>query len=260
MCQKNAYVIFARGFSPVFLIICVFTSLFFILMDDILKQHFPELDEATLEKLRQYAAVLREWNVKINLISRKDVENLEEHHLLHALAPTKVLKFADRTRVLDVGTGGGLPGIPLAIVFPKTQFFLLDSILKKTTALKEMVKELKLENVQVVHKRAEELESKFDYILGRAVAPLPEFVSWIGKNIRNGEQNGLKYGVLYFKGTLYREELAAMKMEPLKVWDLKEVLGLPYYEDKFLVHLEAQAVQKAANKIAEEARKHPKRG
>jgi 16S rRNA (guanine527-N7)-methyltransferase len=224
-------------------------------MDDLLQQHFPEFDEATLAKLRQYGVVLREWNTKMNLISRKDVENFEEHHLLHSLALAKVLKFADVARVLDVGTGGGLPGIPLAIVFPKVQFFLVDSIEKKTKALKEMVATLELKNVQVVHKRAEELESKFDYVLGRAVAPLPQFMSWIGKNIRLGDTNGLEHGVMYFKGTLYRDELAAMKLEPLKVWDLKEVLGLDYYADKFIVHISAKdAFRAGKEELARERR------
>jgi len=220
-------------------------------MDDLLSQQFGDkFDDATLDKLRQYAVLLRDWNTKLNLISRKDIENFEEHHLLHSLAPVKILKFADRTRVLDVGSGGGLPGIPLAIVFPRVQFFLLDSMEKKIKALREIVASLGLKNVTVVHKRAEELESKFDYILGRAVAPLPRFVSWIGKNFRIATRDGFENGVLYFKGTLYKEELAEMKIEPLHVWDLKEVLGLPYYEDKFLVHLGAHDVRLAAARIA----------
>lgn len=214
-------------------------------MSDIIQDHFPELGTATLDKLREYAALLREWNAKINLVSRKDVENIEEHHLLHALSPVKVLKFADRIRVLDVGSGGGLPGIPLAICFPAVQFFLVDSMEKKVNALRDMVTRLGLENVQVVHKRAETLESKFDYVLGRAVATLPEFSGWIGKNIRRGQHDGLENGILYFKGTLYRDELAQMNIKPLKVWDLQEVLGLPYYQDKFLVHIAAESVAPA---------------
>jgi len=214
-------------------------------MTDILEQHFPDLTADRLEKLRAYAALLRDWNGKINLISRKDVENFEAHHLLHALAPVKVLKFADGARVLDVGTGGGLPGIPLAICFPKAQFFLLDSIEKKVKALKDMVEKLGLPSVQVVHKRAEDLASKFDFVLGRAVATLPEFCGWIGKNLRPGIHEGLRHGVLYFKGTLYREEVATLGVQPLAVWDLREVLGDEYYADKFLVHLAAEDVRRA---------------
>jgi len=216
-------------------------------MDDLLTQHFGDrLDEATLDKLRQYAALLREWNSRLNLISRKDVESFEEHHLLHSLSPVKVLKFADRVRILDVGTGGGLPGVPLAIAFPKAQFFLVDSMEKKVKALREIVAALDLQNTVVVHKRAEEMESKFDYILGRAVAPLPRFVSWVGKNFRVGSHEGLENGILYFKGSLYKDEMAEMKVEPLKVWDLKEVFDLPYYEEKYLVHIGAVAARKAA--------------
>lgn len=219
-------------------------------MDDILTEHFGEaLSEKQIEALRNYAALLREWNVKLNLISRKDVENFEAHHLLHALAPLKVLKFADRVRVLDVGSGGGLPGIPLAIAFPRVQFFLLDSMEKKIKALRDIVERLGLKNVQIVHKRAEVLESKFDYVTGRAVAPLPQFIGWIGKNLRVGEHEGLQNGILYFKGTLYKEELESLKITPLNVWDLREQLGHEYYADKFLVHIGAAAAQKAAASI-----------
>ncbi len=219
-------------------------------MDDIIGGQFGSyLDAAQLEALRNYAALLREWNAKLNLISRKDVENFEAHHLLHALSPLKVLKFADRVRVLDVGSGGGLPGIPLAIAFPRAQFFLLDSMEKKIKALRDMVERLGLKNVQIVHKRAEQLESKFDYVTGRAVATLPDFIGWIAKNIRVGSHEGLENGILYFKGSLYKEELAALSLEPLHVWDLREQLGHEYYAEKYLVHIGTQAAQKAAVRL-----------
>ncbi len=221
----------------------------------LLDQYFPELTGEQREKLRELAVLFREWNAKINLVSRKDIESFEEHHLLHSLSAAKLLRFPARTRVLDVGTGGGLPGMPLAILFPETKFFLLDSVTKKANAVRDMAQRLGLKNVEVVNKRAETLESLFNYVLGRAVTTLPQFIGWIAKNLRPGATEGLEHGVLYFKGTLFNEELASLGIEPLRVHDLRTVLPLDYYQDKFLVHLDTISVQRAAKRLeAEEAK------
>lgn len=191
----------------------------------------------------------------MNLVSRKDIDQFERHHLWHSVALSQVFRFPDGARVLDVGTGGGLPGMPLAVLFPRVQFFLLDSVAKKAAAVESMRAALGLTNVTVVRKRAEELESKWDYILGRAVAALPTFLGWIAKNLRPGGLQEAPHGVLYWKGTLYREELSELSLEPQQVWPLERLTSDPYYADKYIIHLEGRAVQRAAPKPDAQAAK-----
>lgn len=204
---------------------------------DILTRHFPGLEPDKLEQLAELESLFRDWNSRINLVSRKDMDQFTLHHLVHSLSLVHWVTFPDGSRVLDVGTGGGLPGIPLAICFPRVEFFLCDSITKKAKAVEDMVRQLRLPNVQVVNKRAEKLESRWDFILGRAVTSLPRFLGWIRGNIRQGGAADLPHGILYWKGSLYREELQSLSVDPFAVYPIQEKAIDPYFSEKFIIHL-----------------------
>ena len=213
-------------------------------MDSIRKQ-FPQIEEAAWPLLETWTAHFREWNTKINLISRKDIEHLEGRHLSHCLSITNHLKLMSGTRVMDVGTGGGFPGIIMAICYPQAHFTLIDSIGKKITVIQDLVDKLELKNVEARQCRAEKVKKKFDFITGRAVKNLPEYFSWIKDNLRWGERNSIPNGVLYWKGGELEDELAALGIRPRKTISLGDTFRDPYFEQKYILHFDARDVPRA---------------
>ncbi len=203
-----------------------------------LRVWFPDLDDEMWLKLQDYCDLLREWNTKINLVSRKDTDRLEIKHLAHCLTITKFLRLMPKARLLDVGTGGGLPGIPLSICYPQARFTLMDSIGKKIMVVEDMVKRLGLTNAEVRRGRVEELPKKksYDFVIGRAVTALPTFFSWVHKQIAKGGKHSPANGILYLKGGDYTEELESSRLHPAKIWNLGELLPEAELGEKYLIH------------------------
>ncbi|HAV12484.1 MAG TPA: 16S rRNA (guanine(527)-N(7))-methyltransferase RsmG [Opitutae bacterium] len=210
-----------------------------------IRAQFPNVSDETWPILEKWAVLLREWNEKINLISRKDIEHLEEHHLSHCLEITNHLKLMNGARVMDVGTGGGFPGIIMAICYPQAQFTLIDSIGKKIKVVQDLVDQLGLKNVEAKQTRAEQINKEFDFITGRAVKNLPEYFSWIKGNVRKGQRNSIPNGVLYWKGGDMDDELDALGIRPRKVINLEKTFSDPYFEKKYILHFDARDVPRA---------------
>src|SRR3954471_18282904 len=194
-------------------------------MDEILK-YFPDLTEIQIEQFQKLDFLYHDWNEKINVISRKDIDALYTKHILHSLGIAKIMKFEPGATVLDVGTGGGFPGIPLAILFPETRFYLIDVIAKKIKVVQGVVDALELKNVKAEQKRAELVKGDFDFIVSRAVTNMPDFVSWIKDKIKKQHKHTLKNGILYLKGGDLTEELTAFPKATL--YDLAGI-----FEDEF---------------------------
>jgi 16S rRNA (guanine527-N7)-methyltransferase len=199
-------------------------------------RYFPALSDIQKERLSHLKEIYDRWNSMINVISRKDMDNFHVHHVLHSLSIAKVISFLPGTRILDAGTGGGFPGIPLAILFPDCEFTLLDSIEKKIKVVGAVAEELGLENVVPVRKRLEEEKDKFDFVVSRAVTGFPGFVSLASKNIRKGTANSLENGIIYLKGPDLKEELSLFR-EKIKVWPIGGFFNESFFETKVIVYL-----------------------
>jgi len=200
------------------------------------KVYFPELTEDQRIKLGRLKDIYERWNSMINVISRRDMENFNTHHLLHSLSISKIINFLPGTRVLDVGTGGGFPGIPLAIIFPDVEFTLLDSIEKKIKVVTAVSDELKLTNVSPSRKRVEEEKNRYDFIVSRAVTSFPEFVKITRRTIHTGSKNELDNGIIYLKGGDLTEELSAFAGR-VKIYDISRFFYDPFFETKKIVYL-----------------------
>ena len=203
---------------------------------NLITDYFPELSEKQLTRFSQLWDFYHDWNAKINVISRKDIDELYLRHVLHALSIARVFKFNEGINVLDVGTGGGFPGIPLSIYFEKVNFTLVDSIGKKIRVVNEVIKTLELQNAEGIHIRAEEIKKPFDIVVSRAVTKLPEFMSWVSKKIINGNSSGVGNGIIYLKGGDLDEELNLITWRT-KVHEISRIFKEDYFETKKIVHL-----------------------
>jgi len=202
---------------------------------ELILKYFPDLTQDQIDKFTKLEALYQDWNLKINVVSRKDIDELYIRHVLHSLAIAKLIQFKDGSKIMDVGTGGGFPGIPLAILFPECSFHLVDSIAKKLKVVNEVVEGLGLENVKTTHTRVEEIKETYDFIVSRAVAAMPTFVRWIKGRIAKEQNHELKNGILYLKGGDLAEELQDYKTA--KIYNLSDFYTEDFYETKKLVHL-----------------------
>lgn len=201
---------------------------------EIILKYFPNLTDQQKSQFQQLEALYKDWNEKINVISRKDIDEFYERHVLHSLGIAKIMEFTDGTKVLDIGTGGGFPGIPLAILFPNVEFTLVDSIGKKITVVNAVAESLGLKNVKAYHERAEKIKDKFHFVVSRAVTQMPVFLRWLKGKFEKEQFNPKHNGVLYLKGGDLGEELAGIKCE---IYNLKDQFEEEFFDTKKVVYL-----------------------
>ena len=202
---------------------------------ELITKYFPNLTKDQIDKFAKLEALYQDWNLKINVVSRKDIDELYLRHVLHALAIAKVIDFKPGTKIMDVGTGGGFPGIPLAILFPECSFHLVDSINKKLNVVREVSAGLGLENVKTTHSRVEEINDTYDFIVSRAVAAMPTFVHWVKGKIAKKQNHELKNGIIYLKGGDLSEELKTY--QTASIYNISDFYDEAFFETKKVVHL-----------------------
>lgn len=204
---------------------------------ELFTSYFPQLSNQQQEQLALLGKLYREWNEKINVISRKDIDALYVHHVLHSLAIAKVISFRPGTLVMDVGTGGGFPGVPLSILFPESDFYLIDSIAKKIKVVNGVVEALGLKNVKAEQKRVETVPEKFDFIVSRAVTAFPDFLKLIKNKIRPGSQNELPNGLLYLKGGDFEDEIEPFRNK-IRIYPISDFFPEDFFETKKIIYMQ----------------------
>lgn len=203
---------------------------------DLILKYFPNLTERQKEQFAALPDLYNDWNSKINVISRKDMDNFVEHHVLHSLAIAKVVQFKTMCDIMDLGTGGGFPGIPLAIMFPDSNFYLVDSIGKKIKVVKDVAEQLQLKNVTAEQIRAEQVQRDFDFVVSRAVTDLSQFAGWVRGKISDIHYHKLRNGIIYLKGGDLDAELAPFRKK-VRTWDISDFFEEPYFETKKVIYM-----------------------
>ncbi|MGB0980494.1 MAG: 16S rRNA (guanine(527)-N(7))-methyltransferase RsmG [Winogradskyella sp.] len=202
---------------------------------ELILKYFPNLTALQIQQFKDLEVLYKDWNSKINVISRKDIDALYLKHVLHSLGIAKIIQFTDNSSILDVGTGGGFPGVPLAILFPNCKFHLVDSINKKLKVINAVSETIGLTNVKTTHSRVEAIDETFDFIVSRAVTTMPEFTTWVKGKIAKQQQNAFKNGILYLKGGDLTEELKAYKS--VKAFLLSDYFSEAFFETKKVIYL-----------------------
>lgn len=202
----------------------------------VIPRYFAQLEASQLDVLNRACELYKEWNERINVVSRKDIDHIETHHILHSMVIAKIIQFKPGTKILDIGTGGGFPGLPLAILFPETEFLLVDSIRKKLKVVEEIAQELKVTNVATIHDRAEKIEGKFDFVLSRAVAPLKTLLLWSKNKFASQHYNDLPNGMICLKGGDLENEITEAN-KPVNEIEIASFFEEPYFQEKKILFI-----------------------